>query len=129
MPYGFNDDKSMYDLDGITDKFATFTPNAALTNVDLSGVLCVKHGTAALLTGSMSFRSLTKGVWYQLGSLEGVTVERQTYSQAWAMQDFVYYGINVRVDTNGNVYFRPAAYVDAEPDATCAFSIMFRVSA
>lgn len=129
MPYGFNDDKSMFDLDGITDRFATFTPNVALTNVDLSDDLCVKHGTMALLTGSMSFRSLTRGAWYLLGTLGGVTVERQASAQAAALQDFAYYGIDMRVDTNGNVYFRPATYVDAEPDATCSFGIMFRVSA
>lgn len=129
MPYGFNDDKSMFDLDGLTDRLATFTPSSALTNITLSNMLCVVHGTTGLLTGTANFTSLTNGTWYLLGTLSDVTVASQTYTRAAVMQDSMYYRADVRIDTNGNVYYRPSSYGDSEIEATCAFNIMFRVTA
>lgn len=128
MPHGFNDDKSMFDLDGLTDRLATFTPSAAMTNITPSNMLCVVHGTTGLLTGTVNFKSVSRGTWYLLGTLTDVTVASQSCTRAATMQDFVYSSADVRIDTNGKVYFRPNTYASDDSDATCAFNIMFRVS-
>ena len=80
MPYGFEDDRSKFDLDGLDDVVGSLLPNADMPNVVFSDVRCVMHGTTGLLTGRMTYTKLTPGhVWYRVGTVTGMEVMRVAY--------------------------------------------------
>lgn len=129
MAYGFEDDKSKYDIANIpTDREIAFTPNADLTNIELSDVQCLAHGTSGLIAGAVSFRDVNSAVWYVLGTITGVQVANQVCAMTWATQGIYHWNPSVRVDTDGTVRFTPRNTASGSGNATCSFNIMFRVA-
>ena len=130
MPYGFNEDKSMFDLGGMADRIVSFVPSAGQTKVVLNDAQCVVHGTTGLLTGTASFRDVDAGAWYMLGALSGLSLVAQAGMRAAVMHDLtINITADVRIDIDGKVYFKPHTYANStNRTATCSFNIMFRVA-
>ena len=117
MPYGFEDDRSRFDLNELDDVVGTLVPNADMPNVLFSGVRCVLHGTTGLLTGRMTYTKLTPGYeWYRVGTVTGFNVARLAYG-SYVLNDSTAMSAGALSMTRANVRVNPggALWLFAEP--------------
>lgn len=118
MQYGFEDDKSKFDLSNMIDGYGSFTPNTSQTNVSVTNVQLMTHGSLGLLTGTLTLTNVSETEWYAIGTLSGIRVVKQSYATD---------PVCIRVDTDGVVRVRP--YSPIGNDAiTNKFSVTFKAA-
>jgi hypothetical protein len=73
MPYGFNDDKSQFDLENMGGAAGTFTPNISASNgVSTADISVWKEGRIACIAGTFkpAFGSQSLPFWLTVGTIE-----------------------------------------------------------
>lgn len=107
MPYGFNDDKSMFDLSDIgTIGTGTFEPNSNV--VYSSDINVTINGTIGHISGRIRLKTLSGG---KVGTIGGVG-SIKTGAHFVNVQTYVYGRCDIILDTNGDLYIYPV-YVSA----------------
>lgn len=128
MQYGFEDDKSKFDLSNMTDSYGSFTPNTSQTNVSVTSIQCMVHGSLGLLTGTLTFTNASDTVWYVIGTLSGISVVKQSYATVKVWEDVGATEAIIRVDIDGTVRVRPWAPISNDDMATGSFSVTFKAT-
>ena len=106
MAYGFNDDKSKFDLSGIdTSRVGTFTPNA--NKISNSNVQVWADGTIGHIAGYVTLvsRATTNGV---VGHIDGITPDaRGDYTAGLGQCGHVgtVGQMNMSVQANGDLFY------------------------
>lgn len=109
MAYGFNSDKSTYDLGNMgRETVGTFTKSSiGAGSITLDGMRCVVRGMMGVLTGRMTISADDGSWWWRIGTIAGVAIAKRAYSMSKAFygnDDGWQVPIVVRVDTDGGVY-------------------------
>lgn len=128
MQYGFDDDKSKFDLSNMLDGYGSFTPNTSQANVSVTNVQFMTHGSLGLLTGTLTFTNASDTVWYAIGTLSGMSVVKQSYATVKVWKSVGSTEAIMRVDTDGTVRVRPLAPISNDDMATGNFGITFKAT-
>lgn len=104
MPYGFNDDKSKFDLANMGGSTGTFTPNVSTSvGVSSADVNVWKEGPIACVAGS--FVPVTTATTFpatvNIGTIDDI--KPSDVAGGCAICTSGNYGARVDIDTNGNV--------------------------
>ena len=78
MAYGFNDDKSKFDVSGIGKKTLAFTPMESANVYDID-VNVYAYGPTAYVDGTFTANNTTAGTWYPIGTIDGPAPVAETY--------------------------------------------------
>lgn len=127
MQYGFEDDKSKFDLSNMINGYGSFTPNTSQTNVNVTNIQCMTHGSLGLLTGTITLTNVSDTVWYAIGTLSGIRVVKQSYATIEVKESVGGTEVIFRVDTDGVVRVRPWAPISNDV-AIGSFSVTFKAA-
>ena len=78
MAYGFNDDKSKFDVSGYGKKTGTFEPMES-TNVNNIDIDVYAYGSTAYVNGTFTALDTASGTWYPIGTVYGLDPIAETF--------------------------------------------------
>lgn len=131
MPYGFNDDKSAYDLSNIVDMISwvgNYTTDGVTGAVISSyNAACFGSGETACVAGNIAFTSISASAgWLKIGTIDHPAAADTLGTCAIGRQYNYNAAGQIKVGADGGVYFN---YNDKNPLPTIiVFNVPYRAA-